>query len=153
MPPSLFMLPMKNNGEFSTFQLKNGLRVVHKEIDRPVAHCGLMINAGTRDEIDGEHGIAHFIEHAIFKGVARVLDVLGAPDALHEALPHFDAVDQRVARRVPGSARRSRRCPTEPALALELLRELARRPPAVPAEDPKVVGYGSSVVHQSSKLH
>lgn len=30
-----------------------------------------MINAGTRDELESEHGIAHFIEHVIFKGTKR----------------------------------------------------------------------------------
>lgn len=57
--------------EFSVFKLNNGLRVVHRQTDRPVAHCGLMINAGTRDELEGEEGIAHFIEHAIFKGTKK----------------------------------------------------------------------------------
>ena len=30
-----------------------------------------MVNAGTRDEMEREHGIAHFIEHVIFKGTKR----------------------------------------------------------------------------------
>jgi len=62
---------MMERGEFSIFELENGLKVVHKKVDRPVAHCGLMINAGTRDENEDEHGIAHFIEHAIFKGTKK----------------------------------------------------------------------------------
>ena len=35
-----------------------------------VAHCGLMIIYGSRDESseEGEHGAAHFIEHMFFKG-------------------------------------------------------------------------------------
>lgn len=57
--------------EFVIFELSNGLRVVHKQVNRPVAHCGLMINAGTRDELSDEHGLAHFIEHAIFKGTEK----------------------------------------------------------------------------------
>lgn len=57
--------------EFSIFELSNGIKVVHKQTDRPVAHCGLMINAGSRDEDEGEEGIAHFIEHAIFKGTKK----------------------------------------------------------------------------------
>lgn len=62
---------MKKNSEFSIFTLSNGLRVIHKQVDRPIAHCGVLINAGTRDELDHEHGIAHFIEHAIFKGTKK----------------------------------------------------------------------------------
>ncbi len=36
-----------------------------------VAHCGLLINAGSRDELPGEEGLAHFIEHVIFKGTKK----------------------------------------------------------------------------------
>jgi len=62
---------MKTDNEFVIFELSNGLRVAHKQVNRPVAHCGLMINAGTRDELEDEHGLAHFIEHAIFKGTKK----------------------------------------------------------------------------------
>ena len=53
------------------FTLSNGLKVVHLQNDRPISHCGIMINAGTRDELDDEKGLAHFIEHAIFKGTKK----------------------------------------------------------------------------------
>lgn len=36
-----------------------------------VAHCGLMVNTGSRDEKDHESGMAHFIEHLIFKGTKK----------------------------------------------------------------------------------
>jgi predicted Zn-dependent peptidase len=36
-----------------------------------VAHCGLVINTGSRDEKHEEHGIAHFIEHMLFKGTTK----------------------------------------------------------------------------------
>ncbi len=70
--------------EFSIFRLSNGIRVVHKQTDRPVAHCGLMINAGSRDEREGEEGIAHFIEHAIFKGTKkrRAFHILNRMDSV-----------------------------------------------------------------------
>ena len=45
---------MKYNSEFITFNLPNGLRVIHKQTDRPVAHLGLFINAGSRDELENE---------------------------------------------------------------------------------------------------
>jgi predicted Zn-dependent peptidase len=48
--------------------LKNGIRMVHQSIPGIVAHCGLMINTGSRDESPEEHGVAHFIEHMLFKG-------------------------------------------------------------------------------------
>ena len=51
--------------------LDNGIRLVHHRIPGLVAHCGLIINIGSRDETDAEHGIAHFIEHMLFKGTKK----------------------------------------------------------------------------------
>ncbi|HOW10161.1 MAG TPA: pitrilysin family protein [Bacteroidales bacterium] len=51
--------------------LANGIRLVHHTIPGVVAHCGLVINAGSRDEKENEHGIAHFIEHMLFKGTKK----------------------------------------------------------------------------------
>ena len=51
--------------------LDNGIRLVHHRIPGLVAHCGLIINTGSRDESDQEHGIAHFIEHMLFKGTRK----------------------------------------------------------------------------------
>ena len=51
--------------------LDNGIRLVHQRIPGLVAHCGLIINTGSRDETDPEHGIAHFIEHMLFKGTKK----------------------------------------------------------------------------------
>ena len=53
---------------FEQHQLSNGIRIIHKQSNSAVAHCGLMINAGSRDEEAHQQGIAHFIEHTIFKG-------------------------------------------------------------------------------------
>jgi predicted Zn-dependent peptidase len=51
--------------------LGNGLRLVHHKIPGLVAHCGLIINTGSRDESDQDHGLAHFIEHMLFKGTKK----------------------------------------------------------------------------------
>ncbi|MCR4737253.1 MAG: insulinase family protein, partial [Bacteroidales bacterium] len=52
-------------------RLQNGLRLVHKELDAPISHFGVLVNAGTRDESDAQMGMAHFVEHTIFKGTTR----------------------------------------------------------------------------------
>ncbi len=57
--------------EFDDYTLQNGIRVIHKYSNSPVAHCSIMVNAGTRDELKNEFGIAHFIEHVIFKGTKK----------------------------------------------------------------------------------
>lgn len=51
--------------------LSNGIRLVHYPLPGVVAYCGLMINAGSRDENEGENGMAHFIEHMLFKGTKK----------------------------------------------------------------------------------
>jgi predicted Zn-dependent peptidase len=59
--------------------LPNGLRIVHKQTKSPVAHVGVIINTGSRDELPEEHGLAHFTEHVIFKGTEKrkLFQVLG----------------------------------------------------------------------------
>ena len=57
--------------EFEIFDLGNGIRVVHKQIARPVAHLSLHIGAGSRDEAPHEQGLAHFLEHCLFKGTQK----------------------------------------------------------------------------------
>lgn len=57
--------------DFLTYTLANGIRVIQQQTDSPVGHLGILINTGSRDERDNEHGLAHFIEHSIFKGTKK----------------------------------------------------------------------------------
>ncbi|MEO1449542.1 MAG: pitrilysin family protein [Bacteroidota bacterium] len=58
--------------DIQIFELSNGLRVVYKFVPYTrTVHCGYVINAGSRDDLNGEMGMAHFIEHMIFKGTAK----------------------------------------------------------------------------------
>ncbi len=57
--------------EFYTYTLPNGIRGVHRKTRSSVAHCALIVGGGTRDERDGEFGMAHFAEHGLFKGTQR----------------------------------------------------------------------------------
>ena len=56
---------------YESYTLENGIRIIHLHSISDVGHCGLMINAGSRDEENHEHGMAHFIEHTIFKGTKK----------------------------------------------------------------------------------
>ena len=49
----------------------SGLRYALKRSGRAVAFCSLTIGAGTRDEAGYPAGIAHFVEHTLFRGTAR----------------------------------------------------------------------------------
>ena len=53
---------------YNTYTLANGLRIIHKPSVAEVVYCGYQIAAGTRDELPGEEGMAHFCEHLTFKG-------------------------------------------------------------------------------------
>ena len=57
--------------KYNTYTLNNGLRIIHLPSDSQVVYCGYQINAGTRDELPGEEGLAHFCEHVTFKGTER----------------------------------------------------------------------------------
>jgi len=61
-------IPLPN---ISYHTLSNGLPLVHITTTSAVAWCGLAINAGSRDEQPGQHGLAHFVEHTIFKGTTH----------------------------------------------------------------------------------
>ena len=56
---------------YQYYILENGIRIVHLEVRGNVSHCGLMVNTGSRDELPNESGMAHFIEHMIFKGTKK----------------------------------------------------------------------------------
>lgn len=51
--------------------LQNGIKLIHQEINSPIAHFGILVNAGTRDETENKMGLAHFVEHTIFKGTKK----------------------------------------------------------------------------------
>ena len=54
-----------------TYRLKNGIRLIYRPNSSEVAHFGLLVHTGTRDENREEHGMAHFMEHMFFKGTAK----------------------------------------------------------------------------------
>ena len=48
--------------------LPSGLQIVHRKTTSPVVYVGIMVGAGTRHELPNENGMAHYIEHCVFKG-------------------------------------------------------------------------------------
>ncbi len=57
--------------QYHIHTLPNGIRLIHRSVKSPVAHLGLFINTGSRDEQENEHGLAHLIEHMLFKGTTK----------------------------------------------------------------------------------
>ena len=54
-----------------THTLENGLRVIHRQFPSEISYCGIAVNTGSRDEYTHEWGMAHFVEHMLFKGTKR----------------------------------------------------------------------------------
>ncbi|GMQ81524.1 MAG: pitrilysin family protein [Rhodothermia bacterium] len=61
-----------STGQFQKTTLPNGIRVLSESIlsVRSIS-MGIWIDAGSRDEMDEDAGICHFIEHMVFKGTAN----------------------------------------------------------------------------------
>ncbi len=57
--------------EYNEYTFANGLRLIHKPSSSKVAYCGFAVNTGTRDEAEHEQGMAHFVEHLLFKGTHK----------------------------------------------------------------------------------
>ncbi|MEM7109056.1 MAG: pitrilysin family protein [Bacteroidota bacterium] len=58
--------------EYEIDTLTNGIRLVHKQVSHTkIAHCGFMLDIGSRDENPSNQGIAHFWEHMAFKGTNK----------------------------------------------------------------------------------
>ena len=62
---------MQENSQTFYHNLPNGVKIVHRWTPSPVAYVGVMVGAGTRDELPEENGMAHYIEHCVFKGTTH----------------------------------------------------------------------------------
>lgn len=84
--------------KYNTVTLPNGLRIIHRQSLSPVVYCGYEINAGTRHEQPGEEGMAHFCEHATFKGTARrrALQIINCLESVGGDLNAFTNKEETV---------------------------------------------------------
>jgi len=58
--------------DYEVHTLPNGIRIAHKQIPHTqIAHCGIMLDIGSRDEQPHQQGLAHFWEHMAFKGTEK----------------------------------------------------------------------------------
>lgn len=82
--------------EYYQHILKNGIRIIHKKSEGETSHCGITINAGSRDELDNEHGLAHLLEHVIFKGTKKrkAFHILNRIDAVGGEINAFTAKEE-----------------------------------------------------------
>lgn len=58
--------------EYKLHTLANGIRIAHKQVPyTQIAHVGIMLDIGSRDEQPHQQGLAHFWEHMAFKGTEK----------------------------------------------------------------------------------
>lgn len=58
--------------DYEVITLPNGIRIAHRQIPHTqIAHCGIMLDIGSRDELPHQQGLAHFWEHMAFKGTEK----------------------------------------------------------------------------------
>ncbi|MCX8485749.1 MAG: insulinase family protein, partial [Crocinitomicaceae bacterium] len=76
--------------------LSNGIRVVHLQVPNQVAHLGFFFSAGSRYEQAHEVGLAHFLEHCLFKGTEtrNALHILSRIDAVGGELNAYTAKEE-----------------------------------------------------------
>ena len=60
-----------SSSAYQYHQFKNGIRLIHRYNAHAVSHLALMVNVGSRDEAAQDFGIAHLIEHMVFKGTHK----------------------------------------------------------------------------------
>ncbi|MCH5682814.1 insulinase family protein [Niabella sp. W65] len=64
---------MAQKVKFTEFDLSNGMRVVlHEDHTAPVVVTSVMYHVGSKDEVPGHTGMAHFFEHLLFEGSKNI---------------------------------------------------------------------------------
>lgn len=83
---------------YNTITLENGLRIIHLPSYSQVVYCGIAVKAGTRHELPGEEGLAHFCEHLSFKGTEHrsAVQIINAIEGLGGELNAFTNKEDTV---------------------------------------------------------
>ncbi len=76
--------------------LNNGLKIVLSQNQSRVLYSGVYINVGSRDESEHDEGMAHFIEHCMFKGTThrRAHHILDRIDGVGGELSAFTTKEE-----------------------------------------------------------
>lgn len=76
--------------------LSNGTKLVYLKVPSQVAHLGFFFAAGSRHESANQIGLAHFLEHCLFKGTKKrkALHILSRIDAVGGELNAYTAKEE-----------------------------------------------------------
>ena len=112
-----------NNSEteqYNVFRLSGGLTCVHRRRMGAVSYIGIVVGAGSRDEGEALHGLAHFVEHTIFKGTRHRSSwhISNRMESIGGELNAYTSKEETVIYTAAPAG--------EPARALELVSDLVR---------------------------
>ncbi len=87
---------MQQHQPTEIFTLPDGLRIVCLRKQSKVDYFGVTINSGSRDEQPGFYGLAHFVEHTIFKGTThrRASHIINRMEAVGGELNAFTSKEE-----------------------------------------------------------
>lgn len=80
-------------------ELSNGLKIIYQQVGlSKLSHIGLFIDVGTRDETKDERGVAHFLEHVLFKGTSKrkAFHILGRIDNVGGEINAYTTKEETV---------------------------------------------------------
>lgn len=70
---TLSVQAQRNAIEFTEFDLDNGLHVIlHEDHSTPIVAVTVLYHVGSKDEVEGRTGFAHFFEHLLFEGTENI---------------------------------------------------------------------------------
>lgn len=81
-----------------TYAVVDGVRVVCAPLATDVVYCGIAVDGGSRDELENEHGLAHFCEHMSFKGTLhrRAFHILNRMESVGGELNAYTGKEETV---------------------------------------------------------
>ena len=87
-----------SNSDYVWCCLPSGLKVVYRYSPSPVSYCGFVVDAGTRDEATGKEGLAHYVEHMLFKGTTRhkAIHILNCMERVGGEINAFTSKEETV---------------------------------------------------------
>ena len=82
--------------QHSIHTLPNSVRVVYLHVPNQVAHLGYFFAAGSRFEAENQVGLAHFLEHCVFKGTQKrkAIHILSRIDSVGGELNAYTAKEE-----------------------------------------------------------
>lgn len=70
---STLLLQAQKNIEFEEYDLDNGLHVIlHQDNSTPIVAVTVLYHVGSKNEVKGRTGFAHFFEHLLFEGSENI---------------------------------------------------------------------------------